>query len=79
MFDIRKFKPWKDEDTPKLLADIQKKKTIEELSTLYGKSVSQIRHILRRVAVDYYFYQNKSKEEIEEYTGLTPEVINTAL
>jgi len=79
MFDIRKFKPWKDEDTPKLLADIQKKKTIEELSTLYGKSVSQIRGILRGVAVDYYFYQNKSKEEIEEYTGLTPEVINTAL
>ncbi len=72
-------KPWSDENVTKLLADVQKKKTHEEMAELHGRTVGGIRSRLKVIAVDYYSNNNMSISEIEKYTGLSAEVIVDAI
>jgi len=72
-------KPWSDENVAKLLADVQKKKTHEEMAELHGRTVGGIRSRLKVIAVDYYSNNNMPVNEIEKYTGLSAEVIIDAI
>ncbi len=72
-------KPWTTENIAKLLADVQKKKTHEELAELHGRTVGGIRSRLREIAADYYFNDELPMKDIEKYTGLSPEVIADAI
>lgn len=72
-------KPWTTENTAKLLADVQKKKTYEELAELHGRTVGGITSRLREIAANYYFNDKRPMNEIEKYTGLTAEIIADAI
>lgn len=72
-------KPWSDENVAKLLADVQKKKTHEEMAELHGRTVGGITSRLKTIAVDYYTNNNMSVSDIEKYTGLSAEVIVDAI
>ena len=72
-------KPWADEDIVKLLADVQKKKTLEEMADNHGRTIRGIEARLREIAADYYFNDKRPMKEIEKYTGLTPTVIADAI
>jgi len=72
-------KPWSDENVAKLLADVQKKKTLEEMAELHGRTVGGIRARLKTIAVDYYTNNNMSVSDIEKYTGLSAESIVDAI
>jgi hypothetical protein len=72
-------KPWTTENTAKLLADVQKKKTYEELAELHGRTVGGITSRLREIAADYYFNDERPIKEIEKCTGLTAEIIADAI
>jgi len=72
-------KPWNDDDVVTLLANVQKKKTLEEMADIHGRTVRGIEARLREIAADYYFNDNRPMKEIEKYTGLTPTVIADAI
>ena len=48
-------KPWKDEETMKLLSEVQKKMTYAEIAEAHQRSVGSISSRLRSMAADYYF------------------------
>ena len=72
-------KPWTTENIAKLLADIQKNKTHEEIAESHGRTVGGIRSRLREIAADYYFNDELPMKDIEKNTGLTREVIADAI
>jgi len=72
-------KPWGDDDIVKLLANVQKKKTHEEMADIHGRTVRGIEARLREIAADYYFNDELPMKDIEKYTGLSPEVIADAI
>jgi hypothetical protein len=72
-------KPWTSENLANLLADVQKKKTHEEMSDIHGRTVGGIISRLKDIAADYYLNNKMPMKEIEKYTGLSTEVINQAI
>jgi hypothetical protein len=71
--------PWKDEEVEKLLRNIQKKKTMEEIAKEHQRTVGGIYSRIREIAADYHFNDNRPIEEIQKYTGLTKEEIEDAI
>lgn len=71
--------PWKDEEIEKLLRNIQKKKTMEEIAKEHERTIGGIYSRIREIAADYHFNDNRPIEEIQKYTGLTKEEIEDAI
>ena len=71
--------PWKDEEVEKLLRNIQKKKTMEEIAKEHQRTVGGIYSRIRELAADYHFNDNRPIEEIQKYTGLTKKEIEEAI
>lgn len=71
--------PWKDEEIEKLLRNIQKKKTMEEIAKEHERTIGGIYSRIREIAADYHFNDNRPIEEIQKYTGITKEEIEDAI
>jgi len=72
-------KPWTADEVTKLLADVQKKKSHEEIAELHQRTVRGIVGKLRAIAADYYLNNNLRLKEVEKYTGLSRELIYDAI
>jgi len=72
-------KPWTADQVTKLLADVQKKKSHEEIAELHQRTVRGIVGKLRAIAADYYLNNNLRLKEVEKYTGLSRELIYDAI
>ena len=72
-------KGWNEEEDVKLLASIQKKKSIEEIAKEHDRTVGGINSHIQKIAVDYHFNDKRSIEEIQKFTGLTKEQIEYAI
>jgi hypothetical protein len=62
--------PWLDDEVIKLLTAIRQKKNISEIASLHQRTVTGIQSRLHVLAVDYYFNDQKSIEQIMKITGL---------
>ena len=71
--------PWKDEEIEKLLRNIQKKKTMEEIAKEHQRTIGGIYSRIREIAADYHFNDNRPIDEIQKYTRLTKEEIEDAI
>jgi len=72
-------KPWTDEEVVQLLASIKKKKSIEDIATEHQRTVGGINGQRKRLAIDYYFNDDRTIEQIGKFTGLTEEQIKDAI
>jgi len=72
-------KPWTADHVAKLLADVQKKKSHEQIALLHQRTVRGIVGKLKDIAADYYLHNNLRLKEVEKYTGLSREVIYDAI
>ena len=70
---------WKDEEIQKLLRNIQKKKTMEEIAKEHQRTIGGIYSRIREIAADYHFNDNRPIDEIQKYTRLTKEEIEDAI
>jgi len=70
---------WNDDELGKLLRSIQKKKTVEEIAQLHGRTVGGIHSRINKLALDYHYNDKRPMEEIQQYTGLTKEQILSAI
>jgi hypothetical protein len=71
--------PWDDEETLRLLTSIQKKKAIDEIAKEHDRTVGGIRCQIQRLAADYHFNDQRPIEEIQKYTGLSVQEIQTII
>ena len=78
-YPSRMGQPWKDEEVEKLLRNIQKKKTVEEIAKEHERTLGSIHSYIRKLATDYHFNDNRPIEEIQKYTGLTKKEIEEAI
>jgi len=78
-YPTRLGQPWKEEEVVQLLRSIQKKKSVEEIAKEHDRTVSGIKHYIRKLAVDYHIHEKRTMEEIQTYTGLTKEQIEDAI
>ena len=67
--------PWLYEEEFKLLKSVREKKTIEEIAKEHERTNTAIKCKLKAFAWDYW-NENKTKEQIMLYTGLTESEIN---
>jgi hypothetical protein len=72
-------KPWTDEEVVQLLASIKKKKSIEDIAAEHQRTVGGINGQRKRLAIDYYFNDDRTIEQIGKFTGLTEEQIKDAI
>ena len=72
-------KPWTDENIAKLLADVQKNKTHEEMAVIHGRTVGGISSRLKEISAEYYLNNEMSIKDIVKYTGLSIDIINDAI
>ena len=78
-YPSRMGQPWKDDEIDKLLASIQKKKSIEEIAKEHSRTEGGIRSYINKLATDYHFNDKRPIEEIQKITGLTKEKIEDAI
>ena len=67
---LRKGQPWLDEEVIQLLTAIRQKKSIAEIAQTHQRTPSGIKSRLHVLAVDYYFNDQKTVEQIMKITGL---------
>lgn len=72
-------KAWHDEEVQNLLKEVHKKLSIDQIAESHQRSRGGIRSKLRSLAADYYFYENRSIEEIMKFTGLAKDDIADAI
>jgi len=72
---LRKGQPWLDEEVIQLLTAIRQKKSISEIAQNHQRTVSGIQARLHVLAVDYYFNDQKTIEQIMKITGLDQRMI----
>ena len=70
---------WDQEEINKLLSSLQKKKAVEDIAIEHERTVGGIKSAIQKIAVEYYFNNQLSIEEIQRNTGLTPDVIQHAI
>lgn len=75
---VNKGKVWYDKNISKLLEDVQKNMSREQIAKEHGRTIGGIRAKLRGLAADYYF-NNISTDKILKITGLTPEELTDAI
>ena len=78
-YPARMGKPWTDEEVVQLLASIKKKKSIEDIAAEHQRTVGGINAQRKRLAIDYYFNDDRTIEQIGKFTGLTEEQIKDAI
>jgi tRNA U54 and U55 pseudouridine synthase Pus10 len=66
---------WTPVDVTRLLAQIKKKKSIEDISKQERRSVQSIKAKLKDIAVDLYFNKNIKYEKVEEITGIQKDAL----
>ena len=76
---IRHGKPWSTNEIQRLLQEIKKKQTHEEIATTHQRSVGSIRSRLQELAADYYFNDNRPIDEIMQFTGLSKQNVLDAI
>ena len=74
-YPSRMGKKWDDDEVAKLLASIQKKKTIEDIANEHQRTTGAIESQQRKLAVAYWFNDKRPIDEISRFTGLTSEQI----
>ena len=75
----RKGQRWHDDEVLKLLTLVRSKTSIREIAQEHQRSISAINLKLRSLAADYYYYENRSIQEIQKFTGLKPDEIKNAI
>ncbi len=68
-------KAWKDDEVLQLLRSIRNKKSIDEIAEEHQRTTGGIRSRLYILAVDYYFNDEKTIEQIIKITGLDEKTI----
>ena len=66
---------WTPVDVTKLLDQIKKKKSLEDISKRERRSIQSIQSKLKEIAVDLYFNKNMEYKEVEEITGIQKEAL----
>jgi hypothetical protein len=72
-------KKWDRDEINKLLSSIKNKKSVQEIAEEHGRTVGGINSRRRACAVDYYFNDKKTIDEIIELTALSETDINEAI
>lgn len=75
----RKGQRWHDDEVLKLLTLVRSKTSIREIAQEHQRSITAINLKLRSLAADYYYYENRSIQEIQRFTGLKPDEIKNAI
>jgi hypothetical protein len=77
-YPSRMGKSWKAEEVNQLLAEVQAKKTHQEMATIHERTVGGITSRLRDIAADYYMNRNMQVEICQQLTGLSKmEILET--
>jgi hypothetical protein len=66
---------WTPVDVTRLLDQIKKKKSLEDISKRERRSIQSIQSKLKEIAVDLYFNKNIEYKEVEEITGIQKEAL----
>jgi predicted DNA-binding protein YlxM (UPF0122 family) len=75
----RRGQPWNEDEIIKLLKSIKDKKTNEEIAKEHDRTIGGINSYIRKMALDYYYNDKRSIEEIQKFTGLSKEQIEDAI
>lgn len=75
----RRGQRWHDDEVLKLLTLVRSKTSIREIAHEHQRSISAINLKLRSLAADYYYYEHRSIQEIQKFTGLKPDEIKNAI
>ena len=78
-YPARMGQKWDAYEVFKLLDSIQKNIPIEQIAKDHERTIGSIESYRRKLAVDYFFKEKKSIEEISESTGLCLEQIEEAI
>jgi hypothetical protein len=70
-YPSRMGKSWKADEINQLLAEVQDKKTHQEMATIHERTVGGIVSRLRDIAADYYMNRNMQVEVCQQLTGLS--------
>ena len=79
MYPERMGEKWGSDEITKLLSSIENKTSIEDIAKEHRRTVGGINTRRRCLAVDYWFNEKKSKDEIMRITGLTLADIDDAI
>jgi hypothetical protein len=66
---------WAPVDVTRLLDQIKKKKSLEDISKKERRSIQSIKAKLKEIAVDLYFNKNINYDKVEEITGIQKSVL----
>ena len=75
----RRGKKWDYDEVLQLLSSIRKKKSIEDIAIEHQRTTGGISAEIRKLAVDYWFNEKKSIEQISKLTGLKKEDIEDVI
>jgi hypothetical protein len=72
-------KRWTDEEEIQLLTLLRKKKTIEEIAALHGRTATAINLKRQSLAAEYHFNEGRSNQDIQKLMGMTPTEVDKAI
>lgn len=78
-YPIRMGQPWLEDEDMRLLKSLQEKKNIQLIADEHQRTVGGIRSRQRVIAMDYYFENKLSVEDIIKYTCLTRTEIENSI
>ena len=72
-------KRWTDEEEIQLLTLLKKKKSIEEIAAVHGRTVTAINLKRQSLAAEYHFNEGRTSQDIQKLTGLTAAEVDKAI
>lgn len=72
-------KRWTNEEEVQLLTLLKKKKPVEEIAAMHGRTVTAINLKRQSLAAEYHFNEGRSNQDIQKLTGLTAVEVEKAI
>lgn len=72
-------KRWTDEEEIQLLTLLRKKKPIDEIAALHGRTQTAINLKRQSLAAEYHFNEGRKNQDIQKLTGLTEAEVEKAI
>lgn len=72
-------KRWTNEEEVQLLTLLKKKKPVEEIAAMHGRTVTAINLKRQSLAAEYHFNESRSNQDIQKLTGLTAVEVEKAI
>jgi hypothetical protein len=72
-------KRWLSDEVVQLLTLIKKRKPLEEIAALHGRTTTAINLKRQSLAADYHFFENRDTAVIQKLTGLTKVEVEKAI